>query len=69
MRMTEIKPFTKVADTKAQYIRLDTISGTGGQVWHHRLLWTDTMSGQTVTENYADLSDAETAFDKAVINL
>ncbi|QXG07628.1 hypothetical protein [Erwinia phage Pecta] len=69
MRMNEIRPFTKVADTKSQYVRLDTITGNGGKLWHHRIMWSDTVSETTVTENYSDLEDAIKSFDKAVINL
>ena len=71
MRMTTVKPFTKVKDTRSQYVRLDTLASDGGKVCKHRLMWSDGISGQTVTEDYhADaLESALKSFNDAVINL
>lgn len=70
MRMNEVHPFTKVSKTRSQYVRLDTLLSNGGVVWKHRLLWSDTISGQTVTEDYppACLDEAKQMFVQAVKN-
>lgn len=70
MRMNEVHPFTKVSGTNSQYVRLDTLLSDGGVVWKHRLLWSDTISGQSVSEDYhpSCLDEAKQMFVQAVLN-
>lgn len=67
MRMNEVKPFTRVHQTTSEYVRVDTILSDGGKVWKHRVLWTNTINRQTVTEDYAPecLTEALETFEAA----
>ncbi|UZN24318.1 hypothetical protein [Klebsiella phage pKP-M186-2.2] len=67
MRMNEVKPFTPVYQTKSEYVRVDTILSDGGKVWRHRVLWSNVISKQTVSEDYAPdcLQEALKTFEAA----
>lgn len=67
MRMNEVRPFTPVHQTTSEYVRVDTILSDGGKVWRHRVLWSNIISKQTVSEDYAPdcLQEALETFEAA----